>query len=100
MHLPYPDDFRVSDNFQFQFYYYSTKSTCKFATSLKFGRKNFNAFTLVVAAMSLRISSFASVKNERVEEDDEEIAVIPNPREIRPQSPAPPRDFLRIFVLS
>ena len=56
-------------------------------------------FTTAAAAMSIRISSFASVKNERVEEDDDEIAVIPNPREIRPQSPAPPRDFLRIFVL-
>ena len=60
----------------------------------------YNVFTLAAAAMSIRISSFASVKNERVEEDDDEIAVIPNPKENRPLSPAPPRDLLRIFVLS
>ena len=39
------------------------------------------------AAMSIRISSFASVKNERVEEDDDEIAWIPNPRETLPPPP-------------
>ena len=40
-------------------------------------------FATAAAAMSIRISSFASVKNERLEEDEEdEIAVIPNPREI------------------
>ena len=57
-------------------------------------------FTVAAAAMSIRISSFASVKNERVEEEDDEIAVIPNPKEIRPPSPAPTRDFLTIFVWS
>ena len=45
-------------------------------------------FTVAAAAMSIRISSFASVKNERVEEDDD-IAVIPNPKE---PSHAPTRD--------
>ena len=46
-------------------------------------------FTVPAAAMSIRISSFASVKNERVEEDDDDIAVIPNPKE---PSHAPTRD--------
>ena len=47
---------------------------------------NQNAFQFT-ATMSIRISSFASVKNERMEEDDDEIAWIPNPREIVPPPP-------------
>ena len=40
--------------------------------------------------MSLRVSSFASVKNERMEEDEDEIVWEPNPREIVPPPPRPP----------
>ena len=49
-------------------------------------KSNPNAFTFT-AAMSIRISSFASVKNERMEEDDDDISYLPNPNEFAPPPP-------------
>ena len=50
-------------------------------------KSNENAF---VAAMSLRVSSFASVKNERMMEDDDDVSWVPNAKEIVPPRPPPP----------
>ena len=43
------------------------------------GSKYENAF---VAAMSLRVSSFASVKNERMMEDDDDVSWVPHPNDL------------------
>lgn len=93
LHFPYS---KISESSRTATSRFIISYSTKFVNWQNFA-ESYKVFALAPAAMSIRISSFASVKNERMEEDDDEIAVIPNPKEIRPPSPAPPREFLRIF---